>query len=62
VDAVAFGRDSQSLLEARSYCFYGLGSIIGAVHPDGPGRVAACTRFALPADRSDCLSGARSAG
>ena len=47
---------------ARSYCFYGLGSIIGAVHPDEAGRVAACTRFAAPPDRPDCLSGARSAG
>jgi len=46
---------------ARSYCFFGLGSILGTVHTDAAGRRAACARFAAPRDRPDCLEGAGSA-
>jgi hypothetical protein len=47
---------------ARAYCFYGLGSILGTVHPGEDDRRAACTRFAGARDRGDCLEGARSVG
>ena len=42
----------------RSYCFYGLGSILGVVYATGPERKQACARFAPKADRKDCQQGA----
>ena len=47
---------------ARSYCFFGLGSILGVVHADEAARRAACARFAAPHDRPDCLRGSGSGG
>ncbi len=47
---------------ARSYCFYGLGSILGVVHQAEAERRAACSRFAAPPGRPDCLRGAGSTG
>jgi hypothetical protein len=47
--------------EQRSYCFYGLGSILGTVYADRGERRQACARFAAPADRPDCERGAGSA-
>lgn len=47
---------------ARSYCFYGIGSILGTVHPGENARRDACSRFAAGRDRDDCLSGAQSSG
>ena len=44
----------------RSYCFYGLGSILGSVYGSARERKDACTRFAAPGDRADCLRGAES--
>ena len=44
--------------EHRSYCFYGLGSILGSVYGTDADREEACTRFAPSADRADCLRGA----
>ena len=46
----------------RSYCFYGLGSILGTVYATREERERACVRFAGPADRPDCVQGAGSAG
>jgi len=43
----------------RSYCFYGLGSILGAVYATGQERTQACARFAPKADRADCELGVR---
>jgi hypothetical protein len=43
---------------ARSYCFYGIGSILGVVHPGDVALADACARFAAPRDRPDCLRGA----
>ena len=48
--------------DARAYCFYGLGSILGVVHPGEAERRNACALFAPPRDRPDCLRGAGSAG
>jgi mono/diheme cytochrome c family protein len=45
----------------RSYCFYGIGSILGTVHATPADRRSACTRFAAPRDRPDCVAGAKSA-
>jgi mono/diheme cytochrome c family protein len=45
----------------RSYCFYGLGSILGTVYAMRGERVRACARFAAPADRADCRQGAGAA-
>lgn len=42
----------------RSYCFYGLGSILGSVYGTEAERRQACTRFAAGRDRADCLRGA----
>jgi len=47
--------------EHRSYCFYGLGSILGTVYATHEERVHACIRFARPADRPDCERGAGAA-
>jgi mono/diheme cytochrome c family protein len=48
---------------ARSYCFYGIGSILGIVQPGEAGLAAGCARFAAAGrDREDCLSGGRSTG
>ena len=44
----------------RSYCFYGLGSILGTVEATNAGRRRACTRFASVSDRLDCTGGAAS--
>jgi mono/diheme cytochrome c family protein len=44
----------------RSYCFYGLGSILGSVYGTESERRSACARFAAPPDRADCMRGARS--
>jgi len=44
----------------RSYCFFGAGSILGAVHGTEAARAEACTRFAPPRDRPDCVQGAAS--
>jgi mono/diheme cytochrome c family protein len=44
----------------RSYCFYGLGSILGTVYATPEERDHACARFAGPADRADCERGAGS--
>jgi cbb3-type cytochrome c oxidase subunit III len=42
----------------RSYCFFGLGSILGVVHATPAERKQACVRFAPRADRKDCEQGA----
>jgi mono/diheme cytochrome c family protein len=42
----------------RSYCFFGLGSILGVVYATGPQRKQACAQFAPKADRKDCEQGA----
>ena len=42
----------------RSYCFFGLGSILGVVYATGTERKEACARFAPKADRKDCEQGA----
>jgi mono/diheme cytochrome c family protein len=45
----------------RSYCFYGLGSILGSVYGSAGERRDACTRFAASAaDQADCMRGAES--
>jgi mono/diheme cytochrome c family protein len=44
----------------RSYCFYGLGSILGSVYASTSDRREACARFSGPRDRADCLRGATS--
>jgi mono/diheme cytochrome c family protein len=44
----------------RAYCFYGLGSILGAVHGTRADREQACKRFAGRRDRADCVRGATS--
>jgi hypothetical protein len=49
-------------VSSRSYCFYGLGSILGVLHSAQAARREACTRFAAPRDRPDCLTGAGSTG
>jgi mono/diheme cytochrome c family protein len=42
----------------RAYCFFGLGTILGAVHSTDAAKRAACARFAGERDRADCLEGA----
>jgi mono/diheme cytochrome c family protein len=42
----------------RSYCFWGMGTILGALHADRPGKQAACEQFAKGEDLEQCLSGA----
>jgi hypothetical protein len=42
----------------RSYCFFGLGSIVGVVYATGAERKQACARFAPKADLKDCEQGA----
>lgn len=44
----------------RSYCFYGLGSILGSVYASADERKDACARFAASPDRADCIRGAES--
>lgn len=44
----------------RSYCFYGLGSIVGTVFRAQSERRAACVKFGSGRDREDCISGAAS--
>ena len=39
----------------RSYCFFGVGSMLGTVHGTEAERAEACTRFAAPRDRPDCV-------
>jgi hypothetical protein len=46
----------------RSYCFYGLGSMLGTVYGTDGERKSACRRFAGPADRHDCERGAGAVG
>ena len=43
---------------AHAYCVYGIGSILGVVHPRDADLEAACARFAAPRDRPECLRGA----
>jgi mono/diheme cytochrome c family protein len=46
----------------RSYCFWGLGTILGTQHADQESRRAACARFQLRGrDLQDCIDGANSA-
>jgi mono/diheme cytochrome c family protein len=42
----------------RSYCFYGIGTILAAVHSTEDARRRACARFAGSRDVGDCLDGA----
>ena len=42
----------------RSYCFFGLGSILGTQHADAEGKRAACEQFAKGEDLDQCLLGA----
>jgi mono/diheme cytochrome c family protein len=42
----------------RSYCFFGLGTILNAVHGTDAERRRACARFAGPRDLGACLDGA----
>lgn len=44
--------------EHRSYCFFGLGTILGAVHSTAADKRRACGRFAGRRDLRDCLEGA----
>jgi Cytochrome C oxidase, cbb3-type, subunit III len=44
--------------EHRSYCFYGLGSMLGTVYSTSTERGQACARFAPKGDRRDCERGA----
>jgi mono/diheme cytochrome c family protein len=46
----------------RSYCFYGLGTILGVVHSTDADKRRACGRFAGPRDVGSCLDSALSAG
>jgi mono/diheme cytochrome c family protein len=41
----------------RSYCFYGIGTILGTQHTDQPSRRDACAKFARGRDLADCLRG-----
>jgi hypothetical protein len=56
------GRELCESVEAehRSYCFFGLGSILGTVYATPEERARACARFAGRADRPDCEQGAGS--
>jgi cytochrome c553 len=48
--------------EFRSYCFWGLGTILGTVYADEQSRRQACARFQLPQrDLQDCVDGAAAA-
>lgn len=42
----------------RSYCFFGIGTILGAVHATPAARRAACARFAAGSDAAECEQGA----
>jgi mono/diheme cytochrome c family protein len=42
----------------RSYCYFGIGSILGTLHADAPGKRTACEQFAKGEDLAECLSGA----
>jgi mono/diheme cytochrome c family protein len=46
----------------RSYCFYGLGSILGTVYATPEERERACARFAGRADQANCERGAGTVG
>ncbi len=42
----------------RSYCYFGIGSILGTLHRDAAGKRTACEQFAKGQDLTECLSGA----
>lgn len=41
----------------RSYCFYGIGTILGTQHADEASKRAACSKFARGRDLTDCMRG-----
>jgi cytochrome c553 len=47
--------------QTRSYCFYGIGSMVGTQYNSAAERKTQCVRFAPGAGLSQCLSGAQSA-
>jgi hypothetical protein len=42
----------------RSYCFFGMGTILGTQHADSAGKHDACAQFAKGEDLNQCLVGA----
>jgi mono/diheme cytochrome c family protein len=44
----------------RSYCFFGIGTILGTQHADEVSKRAACSKFARGRDLEDCVRGATS--
>lgn len=42
----------------RSYCFFGIGTILGTQHADEAGKHEACSMFARGRDLADCMRGA----
>ena len=42
----------------RSYCFFGLGTILGTQNADPAGKREACSKFARGRDLADCIDGA----
>lgn len=47
--------------EFRSYCTYGIGSMVGAYYSTPAERRTACVKFSPPSDLSECIKGAASA-
>ena len=47
--------------EFRSYCTYGIGSIVGTYYSTAAERHAACVKFSPAGELSECLSGSASA-
>jgi mono/diheme cytochrome c family protein len=42
----------------RSYCFFGIGTILGTQHPDEASKRTACSKFARGGDLEECVRGA----
>jgi cytochrome c553 len=52
---------SNASSEFRSYCTYGIGSMVGTYYSTASDRRAACVKFSLPGSLSECIKGSDSA-